>query len=385
MGLWFSATAVVPELSDAWGVGDAGAAWLTMAVQLGFVTGALLSALLTLSDLLDPRRLIAGSALVGAAATGAIAAFAGGLGLALPLRFLTGMALAGVYPPGMKILAGWFREGRGMAIGVLVGAITIGSASPHFLRAAGGIGEWQTVLYLAAGLATLGALMAIGGLRVGPYQAAAAPFDPHALVRILRDRPTMLANTGYFGHMWELYAAWTWVPVFLAASFAADGDAASSPELAAYLAFLTIAAGGIGAWVAGVAADRAGRTAVTSISMVVSGACCLGVGFLFGGSPWLLGVVCLVWGFAIVADSAQFSTCVTELAEEAYVGTSLTLQTAIGFLLTVATIRLLPVWEGAWGWQWAFVPLAIGPAVGTTAMLRLRRRPEAMRLAGGRR
>ncbi len=385
MGLWFSATAVVPELSDAWGVGDGGGAWLTMAVQLGFVSGALLSAALTLSDLLDPRRLIAGSTLLGAGATAAIAAFAEGLGLALPLRFLTGMALACVYPPGMKIMAGWFREGRGMAIGVMVGAITIGSASPHLLRAVGGIGQWQTVLYLAAGLAALGALLALTGLETGPHQAPVAPFDPRAIKRILRHRPTMLANAGYFGHMWELYAAWTWVPVFLAASFATDGDARSTPELAAYLAFLTIAAGGIGAWIAGVAADRAGRTAVTSVSMVVSGACCLGVGFLFGGSPWILGGVCLLWGFAIVADSAQFSTCVTELAEEAYVGTALTLQTAIGFLLTVATIRLLPVWEAAWGWRWAFVPLAIGPALGTLAMLRLRRRPEALRLAGGRR
>lgn len=385
MGLWFSATAVVPELRDAWELDAAGGAWLTMSVQMGFVAGALLSAALTLSDLWDPRRLLAGSAILGAAATVAIAAFADGLALALPLRFLTGMALAGVYPPGMKLMAGWFREDRGMAIGILVGALTVGTAMPHLLRPLGGIGEWRSVLYLAAGLAIAGAALAAVSVRAGPHQAPAAPFDPRAVRRILRDPATMLANGGYFGHMLELYAVWTWVPVFLAASFAADGRPASTPTLAALLSFATIAIGGLGAWTAGVAADRIGRTAITSASMLASGACCLLAGLLFAGSPWLLGGLCLAWGFAIVADSAQFSACVTELAEPSYVGTALTLQTAIGFLLTVVTIRLLPAWQEALGWRWAFAPLAVGPALGTLSMLRLRARPEAERLAGGRR
>ncbi len=385
MGLWFSASAVVPELREAWGVGDGGAAWLTNSVQLGFVTGAVLSAVLTLADLWDPRRLVAGSAALGAVATAAIPAFADGLALALPLRFLTGMALAGVYPPGMKIMAGWFRRERGMAIGVLVGALTVGSALPHLLRPLGGIGDWELVLYLASGLALVGAAIAWLGLEVGPYEAPSAPFDPGAVGRILRDRATMLANGGYFGHMWELYAVWTWIPAFLAASFAVDGRPGTGPALASYLAFGTIAIGGLGAWLAGVAADRIGRTVVTSASLVVSGLCCLTAGWLFGGSPWPLAALCLLWGFAVVADSAQFSACITELAERSYVGTALTLQTAVGFLLTVATIRLLPVWEGAWGWRWAFVPLALGPALGTVSMLRLRRRPEAARIAGGRR
>lgn len=383
MGLWFSASAVVPELRAAWQLTDVGAAWLTMSVQLGFVTGALLSAFLTLSDVWDPRRLIAGSALVGAAATIAIAAVADGPAAALPFRFITGMALAGVYPPGMKIAAGWFRGGRGMAIGVLVGALTVGSAMPHLLRPLGGIGEWRLVLYGAAGLALVGAVIAALGLESGPYEAPSAPFDPHAVGRILRDRPTMLANAGYFGHMWELYAVWTWIPAFLAASFALDSNPVSTPEAASYLAFGTIAIGGPGAWLAGVLADRVGRTTVTSASMIVSGACCLLAGVLFGASPWLLAPLCLIWGFAVVADSAQFSTCVTELAERSYLGTALTLQTAIGFLLTLVTIRLLPVWEAAWTWRWAFLPLVIGPVAGTVSMLRLRARPEAARLAGG--
>ncbi len=385
MGLWFSASAVVPELRDAWRLGDAGAAWLTTSVQLGFATGAVLSAVLTLADIWDPRRLIAGSALLAAAATTAIALFSESLAPALVLRFVTGVALAGVYPPGMKIVAGWFRAGRGMAIGVLIGALAVGSALPHLLRPLGGIGAWRPVLLLAAGLAAGAALLAATGLRTGPYQAPAAPFDPRAVRRIVADRATMLANGGYFGHMWELYAMWTWIPAFLAASFAADASAGTTVALASFLAFGTIAAGGLGAAAAGVLADRLGRTIVTSWSMVVSGACCLAIGPLFAGPAWAIAAVCLVWGFAIVADSAQFSACVSELAEPEYVGTALTLQTAIGFLLTIATIRLLPVWESSLGWEWAFAPLAIGPALGTWSMLALRRRPEAVRIAGGRR
>lgn len=385
MSLWFSASAVVPELKAEWELDAGAAAWLTISVQLGFVAGALLSAVTTLSDLVDARRLVAASTFFGAAATAAIAAFATSVTLAIGLRFITGVALAGVYPPGMKIMAGWFRDRRGLAIGVMVGALTVGSAAPHLLRVAGGIGDWRHVLYLAAGLAVAGGLIALFGLRTGPYEAPTAPFDPRAVGRILRDRPTMLANVGYFGHMWELYAVWTWIPLYLAASFRLDGSDFTTPLVAGGVAFAAIAMGGPGAWLAGLSADRRGRTAVTSLSMLVSGACCLAAGVVFAAPAWLITPFCLLWGFAIVADSAQFSTCVTELAEPAYVGTALTLQTAVGFLLTNVTIRMLPVWQERFGWEWAFAPLAIGPAIGTIAMLRLRRRPEALRLAGGRR
>lgn len=384
MSLWFSASAVVPELRDAWTMSDGQAAWLTMSVQLGFVVGAVLSAALTLSDVWNPRWLFFGSSLAGAAATASIAAFARGPEAAIPLRFLTGMALAGVYPPGMKIMAGWFRRRRGLAIGVLVGALTVGSAAPHLLRAVGGVGRWRPVLYLAAGLALAGGVLAAAAVEDGPYQAPSAPFDPSAVGRIVRDRATMLANAGYFGHMWELYALWTWIPLYLAGSFRADGAPATGEATASLVAFGAIAAGGAGAWLAGEAADRAGRTAVTSLSMGVSGACCLLAGLVFGAHPALVVAFCLGWGFAVVADSAQFSTAVTELAEPGYVGTALTLQTAVGFLLTVVSIRLVPVWVEAWGWAWAFAPLAAGPAAGTLAMLWLRRLPDAERLAGGR-
>jgi len=382
MSLWFSATAAAPELAAEWGLTDAETAWLTIAVQLGFVVGALLSSALTLSDVLRPRHLFAGSAVAGAACTVTIAAVVETALPAIALRFLTGVALAGVYPPGMKILAGWFEEGRGFAIGTLVGALTVGSALPHLIRAIGGVGQPRVVLYGAAGLATVGGLLVLL-VEPGPYQAPAAPFDPGAIGRILRDRGTMLANGGYFGHMWELYAVWTWIPAYLVASIATNGGDGSS-GLASLLAFGTIGVGGVGAVVAGSAADRFGRTMVTSASMAVSGLACLAAGFLFGSPLVVLVPFVLVWGFAIVADSAQFSAAVSELAEGSYVGTALTLQTAIGFLLTTVSIQLIPVVVDAVGWRWAFAPLAVGPLVGTLSMQWLRRLPEAASLAGGR-
>ena len=385
MAPWFSASAVAPALAVAWHLGPSGTAGLTISVQLGFVAGALVSSILTLADIWSARRLVAGSAVAAGLATIGVALSAGpeiGFGC----RFLTGAALAGVYPPGMKIAAGWFREARGWAIGILVGALTIGSAAPHLVRWAVPTDAWRTVLAVAAASALLGGALVLRIPHDGPFAAPSPPFSWSAAPQLLRDRAVLLTNLGYLGHMWELYAMWTWMAAFVTASETARlGSGEEVQAVAALVTFGVVGIGAAGCWLGGKYADRWGRTLVTSVAMAVSGCCCLVVGFLFGQSLWALLPLLALWGITVVADSAQFSTAVSELAPTQYVGTALTLQTSLGFLLTTVTISLLPVTAATIGWRWSMSVLAIGPALGVAAMLALRRRHEALRLAGGRR
>jgi MFS family permease len=382
MSVWFSASAVVPALAAAWNLGASGQAWLTMSVQLGFVAGALGSAVLNLADRLPSRLLFSISALLAGGATALIPAADAGPAAAFVLRFLTGLFLAGVYPVGMKIMATWTRADRGWGIGLLVGALTVGSAAPHLLRALGGAGDWRPVLYLSAALAGTGGVLSFLFIKEGPERAPAPRFNWKYAGEIWREQEIAYANLGYFGHMWELYAMWTWVPIFIAASFRAAG---TGGRWAALAAFAVVAAGAPGSLAAGKLADRFGRTVVTSASMAVSGLCCLVSGLFFGGNPWILLAVCFVWGFAVVADSAQFSAGASELCPAERTGTALTLQTSLGFLLTLVTIRLVPTLERLLTWRWAFAFLAVGPAAGIWAMLSLRRRPGSAKMASGRR
>ena len=383
MAPWFSASAVAPTLARVWQLSPVTTAWLTISVQLGFVVGALVSAILTLADRLSARRLVAGSAALAAIATLGVA-LSSGITMGLACRLLTGAALAGVYPPGMKIAAGWFREGRGQAIGILVGALTLGSASPHLVRWAVSPAAWRVVLLVAGLSALAGGLLVLLVPNDGPYAAPSPPFSLAAVPRILRDRAVALANLGYLGHMWELYAMWTWMAVFITASeHARRGAGADVTGLAALVTFAVVGSGAIGCWLGGKYADRWGRTLVTSAAMLVSGSCASVVGLFFGAPLVALAPLLLVWGISVVADSAQFSAAISELAPRDYVGTALTLQTSLGFLLTCATIYLLPTVAAAIGWRWSMSVLAIGPVLGVWAMLALRRRPEALQLACG--
>ena len=382
LSLWFSASAIVPQLKVEAGISDVQASLYTSAVSIGFVAGTLVSALLTLPDRMQPTRLFAISAVVAAAANAAVLGIDPNSFLVIVLRFITGVCMAGIYPVGMKLASSWSRGDTGFLVGLLVGALTLGSALPHLFNVAGGV-DWRFTMTAASMAAGLSALLILQ-CRPGPGLGAAAPFNPHAMLEAWRNRPLRLANLGYLGHMWELYAMWGWIGFYLAASFTESGM--RNPIFWAGAAtFLVIASGGVGSMLGGAFADRMGRTTLTIGAMAISGTCAATVGFFYGGVPAVMVLICLIWGSTVVTDSAQFSSCVIELADPRYVGTMLTIQTSVGFSLTLITIHALPVFADAVGWQWAMAPLAIGPALGVVAMALLRADPASAKLAGGRR
>jgi len=378
MSLWFSGSAVVPALTREWQLSPSQISWIAIAVQLGFVAGTLISATLNLPDIISSRHLFAVSAFLGAAVNVIFGLYVNDPSTAILLRFLTGVCLAGVYPPGMKIMATWFRERRGMALGVLVGALTMGKATPYLVNAVGSA-NWRTNILFVSLLAAAGGLVVLFFVEDGPYALARAKFDMSQIVRVFSNRGVRLASFGYFGHMWELYGMWIWIPVMIRSSLALRN---ANPELAEIGSFIVIGAGAVGCVVAGLIADRVGRTLVTSWAMAISGTCCLVIGLLYGGNPAVLLVVAAIWGATVVADSAQFSSCVTELGDPQYIGTALTIQMCIGFLLTTISIELVPK---VGDWRYAFMILAPGPLFGVISMLRLRQMPEAIKIAHGRR
>lgn len=376
---WFSATAILPELSARWQMDEGTASWLTIAVQIGFVSGALGLTVTGLADRIPMRRLI-GWLACAAGLSNLMLLIVPDPGWAVVSRFLTGAALAGVYPPSMKLVTTWFVQARGLALGMVIGALTLGSAFPHLIRAVSAGLDWRVVVLATSGFALASALMLARVVREGPHGYAPAPFRLAELRNIVLNKPLMLANTGYFGHMWELYAMWGWFLAFASGAFAGAG----LPAVASVLTFAVIAIGAVGCVIGGWMADRIGRTATTAISMTASGGCAAVIGFAWGGPAWVLVLIALIWGLTIVANSAQFSAMVTELSERRLVGTALAFQMGIGFALTVISLRLMPVfatWIG--GWQWAFLLLVPGPIIGTVAMLWLRRLPEAERISGG--
>ena len=368
MTLWFSATAAGPAIAAEFHLTRAATAWLTMAVQAGFVAGTFLSSVFNLADVLNARRLFAVGCVAGASAN-AFIPFATTPAAIIALRGLTGVALACVYPPGMKIAAGWFQDRRGTALGVVVGALTVGSAFPHLLAWGAHAVPWRALMLVASMLAVLGGCIVWGAVMDGPYVSASAPFDSHAVFGIVANTQVRLATLGYLGHMWELYAMWTWIPAFAAASVAVSKNVETA--LGSLVAFIAIASGAVGCVAAGLWADAFGKARIARLALFTSAGCAATTWMFFGAPIPLLFVFAAIWGFSIVADSAQFSALVSEFSSRTHVGTALTLQTCVGFLLTIASIRLLPWIAAAVGWRWTFLALVPGPVLGAMAMTRL--------------
>lgn len=381
MTTWFATTASLAAMRQGWTLTPFQEGLMTSSVQAGFVGGTLTSALLSAADRYDPRNLFMTAAAIAGIACLLVVLFEPTDVTVPMLRFATGFCLAGVYPVGMKMAATWAKGDLGLLIGLLVGAVTLGSAMPHLFVPLGL--DWRVPCIVAGVCALIGAVL-IRWVDLGPNRAPAPPFRFANATEAFRRRPLRLANLGYFGHMWELYAMWAWIGTFLGASFALRYGA--SPPIGASVAtFLVIASGAIGCLAGGWAADRVGRTAVTIASLAVSGICALIMGFAYGGPAWLILLIGIIWGITVVSDSAQFSASVTELSDRTLVGTMLTVQTCIGFLLTLVTIHVMPYVVTGLGWTYAFMILAIGPAIGMWAMARLRADPASTSLAGGRR
>ncbi|HXG65580.1 MAG TPA: MFS transporter [Blastocatellia bacterium] len=367
--VWFSGTAAAPMLRSEWGLNDAQSAWLTISVQLGFITGTFLYSLLNLADRFNARRVFFASAALGAALNLAFALLAGGLAAAIAFRFLTGVTLAGVYPVGMKIVAMWFQSGLGWRLGVLVGALTLGTATPYLLQAIGARFDWRAVVGSASVLAVAGGVLILAGVKDGPYLKGRARFDWRMAFKVFRHAPFRYTALGYFGHMWELYAFWSLSAFFLSARFheSSSGWRAALP----LLSFLTIGVGIIGCVGGGWVSRFAGERRVALYSMCVSAGCSALSGFAFGIPPAFLLAFLLTWGIFVISDSPQFSALAARHCPPEYTGTALTVQNGIGFAVTVFSIQLLPVIAVRVGWQWAFTFLAVGPLAGAYFMRRL--------------
>ncbi|MEO1194323.1 MAG: MFS transporter [Pseudomonadota bacterium] len=369
LSLWFVSAAILPEMLAE----EPLAAWrqaaLSSAVQAGFVVGALLSAVLGLADRFDPRRIFALSAVLGAVATLLLLVAPLGSWLAISLRFATGVLLAGVYPVGMKIAVGWGRSDRGLLVGLLVGGLTLGSAAPHLVAILGD-SDWRSTV------ATTAAASALGGLSIlliglGPYHSQAQRLSPRAVLLAWQDRRIRLAFAGYLGHMWELYAMWAWIGVVALASYSMSMAQETAQTWAKWTAFIAIASGGLTAGLAGAFADRIGKRQVAMLCLAGSLLGALATSVSFGGLAWVTFAAILLWGLTIVADSAQFSALVADYAPPDQAGSIMTLQTALGFALTIGTVQLTPPLVEGLGWPPVLAAMALGPLFGLWAMRRL--------------
>lgn len=368
MSTWFSTAAVVPQLREQWQISDVAAAWLTITVQLGFVAGALIAVFGRLADRFSSRELIVVSA-AGAAIANLGLIWVSSVGYAIALRLVTGIFMAGIYPPVLKLVATWSLRNRGLAFGAVIGSLTIGSALPHLINASGSI-SWHWVIAMTSLATAAGGVGILALTRIGPHPFPQPDFRSKRLGAALLNKTFVLVTAGYLGHMWELYAAWSWMLVLVRERM---GDAALHSNLASLLTFIIMFAGAPACVAAGYIADRFGRVATAGWFMALSGLSAALIGLTFAAPFWVFLLVGIVWGATIIGDSGQFSALVAERGDRELVGTALTVQLGLGFALTSVTIWLVPVVARHIGWQWASLCLVPGPLVGILAMAMLAR------------
>ncbi len=359
--LWFASNAVLPELQRSLGLAGDIVGPSTSAVQFGFILGTFLFAVLSIPDRVSPRGLFAVCCFIGALCTLALIVTPGGLPGLLGLRFVTGLALAGIYPVGMKIAAGWYKAGLGSALGMLVGALVLGTSFPHLLRSTGGNISWQTVLLTVSGGAVAGGVLMALLVGDGPYASRASKFEIDSLRSVFHSRELRSAAFGYFGHMWELYAFYAFLPFMLTAyrSVSGSGDLNVS-----FWSFAVIAAGTAGCVAGGFASRRRGSARVAWVQLLASGVCCILSPLVFHLSEGLYLPVMVIWGIVIVGDSPQFSALTAAYAPPQLVGSALTIVTSIGFAITIVSIQMLSYLSHLVSPEYLFAFLAPGPVAG---------------------